>query len=217
MKQSCALTLAACVGLLAFTSRAQAEILLPGQSIPPPPLVQEGVLGPANFDMLDFTPFTGPGLGGLYHEFVSSGRTGNPFSGLSFEYQFFVAPTSPLPVDLLGVSGFAGWQTNVTFTPGGTVAPTSASRSANGDSIFFGFAPPVLAGQTSMWVIIDTDAPADALGVGALFSPPGTAAPIHTLGPGVPEPSTLSLALAGVPLACAFGYRRLRRSKPACP
>jgi hypothetical protein len=33
------------------------------------------------------------------------------------------------------------------------------------------------------------------------------------LAPAVPEPGSLTLALIGVPLACAFGYRRLRRSQ----
>jgi hypothetical protein len=220
MKKSWVLALAACVGLLGVTPLAQAVILLPGQSVPPPPLVQEGTLGPANFDMVPFTPFsfgtTGGTVSGMYREFVSIGRPGSPFSGLSFEYQFNLDPTSGPLVATFTANGFAGWDTNVTFTPGGTVTASAASRSAGtGDSITFTLTPPgVLAGQTSMWLNIDTNAPADTPNI-VLLAGNGGGVTQTALGPAVPEPGTLTLTLVGLLLAGAFGYRRLCRPTPA--
>jgi len=213
MKNWCTFALAACVGLLTVTTHAQATILLPGQMVTPPS--QDGVLGPGNFEMFGFTPFTFAGglANGMYREFVSSGRTGNPFGGLSFEYQIMVNPM--LTINSITVDGFAGWQTNVTFAPGGTIAPLSASRSADGNQITFTITVPPAA--TSMWVIVDTNAPGDTPDILTLFNQLNgiTSPPLPALGPAaVPEPGTLTLALVAVPMAFAFGYRRLRRSKP---
>jgi hypothetical protein len=205
-KTWCALALAACVGLLTITPRAQASILVPGDTVTPPS--QDGVLGPPNFDSFGFLPFSAGGVSGMYREFVSIGRTGSPFGGLSFEYQFMLDATSAA-LGLVAVNGYAGWLTNVTFAPGGTVAPISASRSVDGDTIGF-VLPPLDGGLTSMWLIVDTNAPGEA---GNTIFLNGGGPGLPALGPAVPEPGSLTLALIGVPLACAFGYRRLRRSQ----
>jgi hypothetical protein len=210
--------LAACVGLLSSTSLAEATLLSPGQTAAP--LMQEGTLGPANFDMVPFTPYafvslTGP-VTGTYREFVSTGRTGNPLGGLSFEYQFTVDATSTGFVFDFTADGFAGWQTNVTFAPGGTTVPSAAARSADGDVIDFTLAAP--PGQTTMWLIVDTDAPADILNNVALAGSGGSTTPQPALGPAaavVPEPGTLTLSLVGLALTGAFGWKAARRRAKA--
>jgi hypothetical protein len=216
MKQSCVLALAACVGLLAVTPLARADILVPGQTVPPPPLVQEGVLGPPNFASVGVPtqiPFSFGGASGTYREFVSAGRTGNPLGGLSFEYQFHV---NTGVVQTFAANGLAGWQTNVTFAPGGTIPAVEADRSGGlGDVINFTLAGGgVMPGQTSEWLIVDTNAPADIPNTISL-SGGGGSVNEPALGPAVPEPGTLTLALVSLLLAGAFGYWRRSRSKPA--
>ncbi len=211
MKKSSILTVAASVALLNVTPLAQAEVILPGQGVPPPPLVQEGTLGAANFNNVAFTPFSTGTASGMFREFVSQGRTGNPFSGLSFEYQFTVTSGS---VQAFTASGFEGWQTNVTFAPGGTVPASAASRSANGDLINFTLAGGgVQAGQTSMWLIVDTNAPADLANAIQFRSGDFTSPNLAALGPAVPEPGTLSLLGIGALGMAGYGWRGRKRAK----
>lgn len=208
--------LAACVGLLSVTPLAQADLLLPGQTVSL--AAPEGTLGGANFDMIPFTPFSftpagGGVVSGMYREFVSSGRPGNPLGGLSFEYQFNLDAMSDPAIQAFGASGFAGWTTNVTFTPGGAIPPSSASRSSNGDGIEFTITAGggVQPGQTSMWLIVDTDAPGETLNTISLAGNGGATTALTALGPAVPEPGTLTLALVGLLVGGAFSYRRLRQ------
>jgi hypothetical protein len=213
MKKWWFLTLAACVGLLGATSLAEATILGPVESASPPS--QDGTLGPPNVTAVATTPFSigGGAATGTYREFVSSGRPGSPFTGLSFEYQITVAATSEEAVPRFTADGFAGWLTNVTFAPLGTVKTSEADRSANGDVMGFTLEMGgVQPGQTSMWMIVDTNAPSFTPNLVFMMLPShaegfsGAA-----VGPAAPEPGTLTLALVGLFLAGGFGYRRLCR------
>ena len=101
----------------------------------------------------------------------------------------------------------------MTFTPGGMVPPSQASRSpGDGDLISFLITDGggVQPGQVSMWLIVDTDALADAPNTVTLAGNGGSTS-VPALGPTVPEPGSLILALLGLVLAPAFGYRRLRQ------
>jgi hypothetical protein len=207
MKKSSLFAVAAGVVLFNLASSTQAAIISPGQSVVPPTLAQEGVLGAANFDMVPFTPFSDGTATGMYREFVSLGRPGNPFSGLSFEYQ--IKLTSGL-VQTFTASGFGGWQTNVTFAPAGTVPASAVARSAGtGDQISFTLdGGGVQAGQTSMWLIVDTNAPAD-IGNAIQFSVGDFATPpLAALGPAsAPEPGTLTLACICLLGGGAYGWK----------
>jgi hypothetical protein len=223
MRKGWFIALAACVGLLGASSMAQAVNLDPGGSAP---LVQEGTLGPPNvaqFGPLPFTFSTTNGVvRGTYQEFVSAGRPGSPLGGLSFEYQLTVtAGTSTDAVQAITAGGFGGWTTNVTNTPGGMVPFNFASRSLSlgGDGISALSAGGVSPGQSSQWLVIDTNAPAGAgfqSNFVAFSGEGGGTGALASFGPSpVPEPATLTLALVGLPVFGAFGYRRLRRGKPA--
>jgi hypothetical protein len=212
------LALVACVGLLGTTTQAQAVILTPGMGAP---VDGPGVLGPPNVASVapqHFMFATDNGVvRGTYQEFVSSGRMGNPLGGLSFEYQITVtAGVSTDAVEAFTTGGFAGFATNVTFAPGGTVPVQFASRSAgSGDGISALFSNGgVNPGETSMWLIIDTNAQSFTDGFISLAGEGGAAPGLDSLSP-APEPATLTLALLGLPVLGAFGYRRLRRGKPA--
>jgi hypothetical protein len=222
MWKSWTLAVAACVGLLGATSLAQASVLAPGQTVRP--VSKDGTFGAPNVASMGPLPFAfvepGGPVTGTYREFVSAGRNGNPFGGLSFEYQFTMDATSTRAVSGFSAGGFAGWLTNVTFAPGGMIAPYAASRTANGDSIEYLMAGPLASGGgTSMWLIVDTNAPSFQLDTVSLQGDGGSTGSLAALGPAppqaAPEPATLALALVGLSLGAGFGYRRLRRPKPA--
>ena len=222
MWKSWTLALAACIGLLGATSLAHASVLVPGQTVAP--VSKDGTFGAPNVASVGPLPFAFVGTGGpvtgTYREFVSAGRTGNPFGGLSFEYQFTVDATSTQAVSGFSAGGFAGWLTNVTFAPGGMIAPYAASRTPNGDSIEYLMAGTLARpGGTSMWLIVDTNAPSFQPDTVSLEGDGGSTGSFAALGaappPQVPEPATLTLALVGLSLGAGFGYRRLRRPKLA--
>jgi hypothetical protein len=214
-----ALLLAACYGLLVVTPQTRADILLPGQSVTPP--AQQGSLGaPPNVASIPFTPFSFDGVNGMYREFVFAGRNANPFGGLSFEYQFTLPANSGSTgvVQAFTANGFAGWETNVTFAPGGAVPASEADRSAGlGDVINFTLANGgVGLGVTSEWLIVDTNAPTFAPNT-VTFSNATGGVSEPALGPTpIPEPGTLPLASLSLLLAgAAVGYRRLTRPRPS--
>jgi hypothetical protein len=222
MWKSWTLALAACVGLLGATSLAQASVLAPGQTVRP--VSKDGTFGAPNVALMGplhfaFDGTDGP-VTGTYREFVLAGRTGNPFGGLSFEYQFTVDARSTRTVSGFSAGGFAGWLTNVTFAAGGMIAPYAASRTANGDSIEYLMASAMARpGGTSMWLIVDTNAPSYQHDTVSLQGDGGSTGSLAALGPApaqaAPEPATLTLAFVGLSLGVGFGYRRLRRPKPA--
>ncbi len=220
MKTTWVLAVAASAGVLACTPLARADIILPGQK--DTTLTQQGTLGaPPNITSVAPTPFSFDGITGTYREFVFSGRNGNPLGGLSFEYQFTVTSnTGSAAVASFAATGFAGWQTNVTFAPAGTVPPGEADRSAGlGDVITFVFPGGVGAASgtlpvTTEWMIVDTNAPSFTPNAVTLSDTGGGSLTAAADGP-VPEPGTLPLALVSLLLAGAYcGYRRLAR-RPA--
>jgi hypothetical protein len=198
--------------LLGGTNFAQASVLLPGQFVSP--VSQDGTLGltlVASVAPMPFSFTTSSGtISGTYQEFVAVGRTGNPFGGLSFEYQFTVDKASTRDVSSFSVGGYGGWDTNVTFAPGGTEKPMAAVRSATGDGIEY--LMDVQPGLTSMWLIVDTNAPSFQPSTISLQGDGGSSGAKAALGPAVPEPATITLLGIGLAGMAGYGWRKRRRS-----
>jgi hypothetical protein len=220
MRKLWGVSLAACFGLLGVASLAQATLIAPGTDESPISTTALGggtLVATTGTRTYAFATIDGNGVhavGGDYLENVVSGRAGNTLGGLSFEYQFNVtAPGSFTAVQDLTVGNFAGFATDVSYVVGGT-AVFAASRSSDGvgiTALYSGGGVPV--GGTSAFLIIDTNAPTFTTGSLGLEGGGGASGTLGVFGP-APEPATLTLALVGVPVLGAFGYRRLRRAKP---
>src|SRR5262249_8847448 len=147
------------------------------------------------------TPFSFVGtfgtVSGTYQEFVTMGRVGNPFGGLSFEYQFTVSGAAAQAVTSFSVGGYAGWSTNVTFAPGRSSVPLGAVRRGNGTGLEF--LRDVRPGFTSMGLIVATTAPAFKPTPIPLQGAGGSSGAHPALAPAAPEPATI--ALLGIGLA----------------
>jgi hypothetical protein len=226
MRTLCCIALLACVGLLGSTSLVQANPLPPGANVVPD--TAGGATGTiiADTGRVPFSFDVGGGtVAGTYQEQVSVGRPGNTLGGVSFLSNFLVTTTpqqghvqsfSMSGVGMTGLQGFGGWMVDAAFfQPGGTASPFMVSRTGDGVSINWAFNG-VAATSTGM-MVLDTNAPtfsADGI-AGFAGSGGGVGNRTPAFQPAAPEPGTLALALVGLPLATAFGYRRLRRGKPA--
>jgi hypothetical protein len=228
MRTLCCIALAACVGLLAITSMAQANPLPPGAFVTPD-TQGNGNIGTvlASFSGQPFSfNVGGATVAGTYGEQVSTGSPNNPLGGLTFTLTFQVT-TPPqigyvqsasmygVPFNPSDVGGFAGFTLDAAFfQPGGTTAPNAVARSGNGGSVAWDYVG-VAATSTGL-LILNTDAPAfNADGLTGFSGSGGGVGNLRGYQPVAPEPASLTLALVGLPLAGAFGYRRLRRGKPA--
>jgi hypothetical protein len=139
---------------------------------------------------------------------------------LDFYYQFGVTgPTAASHTNWLITNGYAGWSTSVAYdtdsssflVPPPTVppyeAPTGATRSTDGNTITFKFAPPntPYQGMNVYTLLISTNATAFQLSDTLLMNG-GTADILNTFAPG-PEPG--SIVLFGTVLATlGFVFRR---------
>jgi hypothetical protein len=108
------------------------------------------------------------------------------------------------------------WSVDASFTPttGNFGIPDRVSRGASGSGINWDFTDNQLSTALNATLVLDTNAPAFTTGTVSFSGEGGAAGGQPFLVPS-PEPATLTLALVGLPLAGAFGYRRLRRGKPA--
>jgi hypothetical protein len=230
-RKSSFIALAACVGLLAITSLAQADPLPPGGFNSPVSVAPNANIGTV-LDSITNQPFTfavgGNQVQGMYSESVSAGNPNNPLGGLTFTLQFTVN-TGPLngsvqSASMYGVAqnpanpaGFAGFNVNADRFPQPplTVNPDAVTRTVNGGSVAWSFRDVSGGNQTNL-LILNTDAPAfNTDGLVGFSGSGGGVGNLRGFQPVVPEPATLTLALVGLPLAGAFGLRRLRRGKPA--
>jgi hypothetical protein len=123
------------------------------------------------------------------------------------------------PVTSFSRCCFGGFSTDVDFRPdgSGTVAPTGAARSLDGNIIEFDFSQrPLMPGETAFYLMIKTDATlSDLRGtfdarsgkIGSSFKIPTNGSPEPVFPPPVPTPYGASLFL------CAIGVGGMLISK----
>lgn len=136
-----------------------------------------------------------------------------------FYYRITVLDKPPVYPMSVWRDGFAGYTTNVGWrTDGlGTLAPESASRTADGDTVQFDFGFNVPVNADTYFLFVDTDATnyAETASATLNFSPSfniNGLASFTTFAPAAPIPEPGTWALMGVGLAglVAFGRRRRR-------
>jgi len=152
------------------------------------------------------TPMIGTSFNATVTSTVLAGDGTNPYGGLTFLYQIANSPDSIDAIGRFTVTGFNGWQTDMSFQPGLNLPPASMDRSFTGEGIGYRFLGPplgpsaLLPGSSSELLVVQTDAPAWTLTNGYLID--GSTASGAVYAP-APEPATL-LLLAG-------GFALLRR------
>jgi hypothetical protein len=208
-----------------FQGTAQAVPLPPGGTVVLPTAVESGML--VGYMSLPFTfgsPTSASRVSGRFNEavYLEAGGT------YDFAYQVSVTGNgSKGNIANFSIADFTAIHTDVAYTNGlmpfplGNNKLTTASRSADGSTLFFVPTSPLVAGQTSYIALIRTDA--------KLFDQNGSATFVNSTGSGgafgisgifepmapVPEPLTLALwggSFAG--LAC-IGVLRRRKATGA--
>lgn len=195
-------------------SQAQALPLLPGSVLIPAAAEAE----PAGGTILASTStgfvVAGAFSGTLFTD-VIAGDASNPLGGLTFVYRVDNdGGAGPNSIGRLSIASMLGFAIDAAYNPTAGVAPASIDRNPSGDVIGFNFVPTPIdpatgflgPGKSSARLVIQTDAPAYAPAVASLID--GGVITVPTLGPAVPEPSTIALVLGGIASLGAFRLRR---------
>ncbi len=83
----------------------------------------------------------------------------NSFCANCLDFVYQVADQGPGTISSVAVGSFYNFQTSVGFnTTGGTVAPTSITRSSDGSTIDFLFGTAIPANFTTNFLVVQTDA-----------------------------------------------------------
>jgi len=162
---------------------------------------------------------------GTVKAYVLTGFDDNPWAasgGLTFVYQIFNSELSTDSITGMGISGWAGFSTDVADNayPNGAVPPSFAERSLNGKTVTFGWQPPgtegkaggfgeIAPGEISYQFVIYTDATSYVDVTAGVRD--GAGASLITLGPAVPDGGTTALLL-GLGLLGMGLIRRARKS-----
>jgi len=198
--------LAACVALALMVSYATpvrgallapASVLIPGAAEPDP-------VGATLLFSTGAVPFAVPGsFSGTLTSSVYSPDPSNPLLGVTLTYLITNDAASANSIGRFTVDGYSGWGTDGSYqTPVAGVAPASIDRNVSGDVIGYNFVPTgapatgfLIPGGSSALLVVQTDAPSYTAALGSLID--GGVTTVPSLGPAVPEPSTIALVLGG--------------------
>ena len=212
-----ALSLCVFSAACAFISQnADASLLVAG-STQLPASAEPGPVGATLIDS-SVTPFAALGaFSGVATSQVYSNDASNPLGGLTF----VISVTSngqagPNSIGRVTVESFAGFLTDVSYTPGGLgVAPATITRDISGDVIGFNFFPSPLdpftgflvPGTSTKQLVIQTNA--TSYTTGTMYIIDGGITSVSTFMPVIPAPGALALlSVAGL----VGGASRRRRA-----
>lgn len=195
-------------------SQAQALPLVPGSVLIPAAAEAEPVGGVPVTSTVSAISVPGAFSGTLFTD-VFAGDASNPLGGLTFVYRVdndgLAGPNS---IGRMSIASLLGWTIDASYNPTAGVAPASIDRNPSGDVIGFNFVPTPIdpltgflgPGTSSARLVIQTNAPFYQAAVASLID--GGVVSVPTLGPAVPEPSSIALVLGGI---ASLGALRLRR------
>lgn len=206
------------VASLLWSVTTQAAPLLPGNSIPPSPVLAPAgatVLTNVAFNFVGLNNLSQPVFSGTLLTTVLANDLNNPLGGLTFGYRI-INNSFPSSIDAIGelnIESFAGFALDVgvesaglpgvvkdplLITRTGLPVPDSKLEFLFKTPLFAGFQDNLLPGETSPWLLVRTAAQAYDLGNANVIN--SAVATVATFVPAVviPEPTTLSLALASV-------------------
>jgi hypothetical protein len=158
---------------------------------------------------------------------VRRGDANNPFNsttGLTFTYLVSNAANSQSSIRRVSMDCFAGWLVDITYdTTVGTQAPQTFDRSAaevnNGDVLGANYTIPpesngINAGETAFRIVVHTNATNFVRFDEVVHAIDGGANNHDAFCPvEVPEPTSLALAIVGIPVVGGYALRRFRRNK----
>jgi hypothetical protein len=131
---------------------ASATMIAPGGSVSASTLSYGGTL-----DFFTGATFTNGSFTANYNTTVFTDPSNSFCAGcLDFVYQ--VGNAGPGSLTSVNVDLFSSFQTNVGYATGGNIAPTTITRSTDGNTIDFVFGSPLLAFTTSDFLVIQTNA-----------------------------------------------------------
>jgi hypothetical protein len=203
-----AIAMAVAAGLVVSALPAHATALAPGTSVAP------GALGsaPSSAFLVASTgavPFGNLTTGGMVLENVYANPGNSIAAGdLTFTYQFAVSNGD---IGRLTASNFAGFQTNVfTVSALGQIAAITADRGNSGDPVGFNFTNPpgVLPGQTSVIMVIDTNATQFKPGNIGVIDAVTSNIPGFAPSGQVPEPASVVMFGLGFAGFCGYSWKR---------